>query len=262
MNTNNCWFIIIILLLIAIFIIVYIFLSKSNISEKMGNYMTSDELSKYLIDDNDDYYKNFSNLDLKVRKVNNLDEYYNNIRKSSIDIDETSMNILNNCINKANKKLRNYSCIGFDGNKCADIEWNIGLVKDKLYEEGYPHTRHNLIIIPSYLLNSKSQLINTLIHEKIHVYQKTYPEDIEKYLKANGFTKYKLRSEYNRMDNNTRSNPDMDKWIYKNNKDEIMLTEYMDNPNSIMDVKTKPINNTKFEHPFEFMAYDITNNIH
>ena len=40
-----------------------------------------------------------------------------------------------------------------------------------------------------------------------------------------------------------------------------MSTEYNDNPKSIMDVKTIPIDNTKFEHPFEFMAYDITNHI-
>ena len=260
MNNNLCFIIIIFSILIAI--IVYIVLNKYiyNISETMANYMSADELSKYLIKDDDNYYKNFSDLDLKVRKVNSLEDYYNNIRKSCIDIDESNMKILNYCINKANNKLRDYSCVGFDGNKCADLEWIIGLVKDKKYEEGYPHTRHNVIIIPTYLLNSTSQLINTLIHEKIHVYQKTYPEDIEKYLEANGFKKYKLRSDYNNM--NIRSNPDMDQWIYKNNKDEIMLTEYMDNPNSIMDVKTIPINNTKFEHPFEFMAYNITNDIH
>ena len=270
---TNIISILLILVAIAILIIIYIVLNKYvyNISETMANYMTADELSAYLINDKDDYYKNFSNIDLKVRKVSNLEDYYNNIKKSCIHVDESNMNILNNCINIANNKLKKYKCIGFDGNKCANLEWIIGLVKDKLYEEGYPHTRHNIIIIPSYLLNSKNQLINTLIHEKIHVYQKTYPEDIKKYLEINGFTKYKLRTEYNNdshgMDNigvntNIRSNPDMDKWIYKNKNGEIMSTEYMDNPKSIMDVKTIPINDTKFEHPFEFMAYDITNHIY
>ena len=84
-----------------------------------------------------------------------------------------------------------------------------------------------------------------------------YPNDIELYLKSNGFTKYKLRKEFT----NTRSNPDMDEWIYKNNKDEIMIAEYNYNPTSIMDVIIKPVNNSKYEHPFEYMAYNITNNI-
>ena len=238
-----------------IIFLIYIILKDNSMNNSMNFFMNADELNKYLLEDKDNYYKNFSDLDLKARKVNNIYEYYDNIKKSCIDINNNNINILNNCINSANNKLKKYKCIGFDGNKCANIKWIIGLIKDKLYEEGYPHTRNNIIIIPLYLLKSKHQLINTLIHEKIHVYQKTYPEDINEYLNDNGFTKYKLRTEYY----NTRSNPDMDQWIYKNNKGEIMMTEYINNPNSIMDVKTIPINNTKFEHPFEFMAYNITN---
>ncbi len=252
------------IILISIFLalIIYIILSKylsESILENVSNiyYMNKKELEEYLINDEDNYYKDFSDKDFKARHVNNLDEYYNNIRKACIDISDDNKNILNKCINKANYKLNKYQCIGFDGSKCSNLEWKIGLVRDKWYEEGYPHTRNNLIIIPISLLNNKNQLISTLIHEKIHVYQKTYPEDIEQYLKENGFTKYKLRKDYN----NTRSNPDMDEWIYKNNKDEIMMAEYFDNPTSIMDVKTIPINSSKYEHPFKYMAYDITNHI-
>jgi hypothetical protein len=253
---------ILIILIIIIFIVSFLLIlyNKPEIST-MANFMNSTKLKDYLLEDKDNYYKNFSELDLKARKVNNIKEYYENIKKSCIDIDNNNMNILNYCIYIANNKLKKYKCIGFDGVKCADLEWNIGLVKDKLYEEGYPHTRHNVIIIPLNLLKNKSQLINTLIHEKIHVYQKIYPEDINKYLKDNGFSKYKLRSELNNAQSNLRSNPDMDQWIYKNDKDEIMMTEYNNNPNSIMDVKTVPINNTKYEHPFEYMAYNITNKI-
>jgi hypothetical protein len=57
------------------------------------------------------------------------------------------------------------------------IKWKIGLVDGNLYESGLPHTRFDLIIIPLKLLNrifGMNQLINTLIHEKIHVYQIPY----------------------------------------------------------------------------------------
>ncbi len=221
--------------------------------------MNKNELYLYLIKDNDNYYKNFSNIDLKARNVNNLEEYYEKIKESCMDIDNNTSLILNKCIKSANDKLSNYKCTGFDGNKCANIDWNIGLVKNKSYEEGYPHTRYNVIILPSYLIKNQNQLINTLIHEKIHVYQKMYPEDINEYLLENGFTKYKLRSDFNNI--NTRSNPDMDEWIYKNKNDEIMMAEYYDNPKSIMDVNIKPNNSSKYEHPFEYMAYDITNHV-
>jgi hypothetical protein len=228
--------------------------------ENNNDYINKSDLQDYLIKDIDNYYKHFSDKDFKARKVNNIEHYYNNIKLSCVDINNNIKKILNKCINKANNKLNKYSCVGFDGSKCANIQWKIGIVKDKLYEEGYPHTRHDVIIIPLYLLNNTSQLVNILIHEKIHVYQKLYPEDINEYLKNNGFTKYKLRSEYNEM-GNSRSNPDMDEWIYKDKDGNIMMAEYIDNPKSIMDVKTIPINNSKYEHPFEYMAYDITNHI-
>jgi hypothetical protein len=255
---------IIILIIITIFILYFIFNNYlfERISESLDiYYMNKKELEDYLIKDADNYYENFSNIDFKVRNVNNLNDYHENIKKSCIDIDNNSIQILNKCINNANNKLIKYNVIGFDGNKCANITWKIGLVKDKLYEEGYPHTRHDLIIIPFYLLNSKSQLTSTLIHEKIHVYQKLYPEDISKYLANNGFTKYKLRNTMINIGINTRSNPDMDEWIYKDKDNNIMMAEYLENAKSIMDVKTIPINTSKYEHPFEYMAYDITNHI-
>ncbi len=254
MNILIIFLLLIILILICIYKILFV---EKYINVENVYFMNKKELEDYLIKDVDDYYKNFSEKDYKVRNVNNIDDYHNNIKKACIDINDTNNKILNECINTANYKLNNYKYVGFDGKKCANIIWKIGLVKDKLYEEGYPHTRHDVIIIPISLLNNKKQLINTLIHEKIHVYQKTYPEDIEEYLKENGFTKYKLRKDYN----NTRSNPDMDQWIYKNKNGEIMIAEYMNEPKSIMDVNIKPNNSSKYEHPFEFMAYNITNDI-
>jgi hypothetical protein len=252
----NILIIVILIITVLILITYYIFnILEHEDYKQIENvyFFTKKELEDYLIKDIDDYYKNFSDKDFKVRNVNNIEEYHNNIKISCIDINDKKN--LNECISIANNKLNHYKCVGFDGSKCANIIWKIGLVKDKLYEEGYPHTRHDVIIIPEFMMNNKNQLINTLIHEKIHVYQKTYPEDIELYLKDNGFTKYKLRSD----NNNTRSNPDMDQWIYKNKDGEIMMAEYMDNPKSIMDVNIKPNNSSKYEHPFEYMAYDITN---
>ena len=40
-----------------------------------------------------------------------------------------------------------------------------------------------------------------------------------------------------------------------------MMAEYKENAKSIMDVNIKPTNNYQHEHPFEYMAYNITNNI-
>ena len=154
------------------------------------------------------------------------------------------------------KLLSKYSCIGFDGKKCAKLKWNIGIITGVKYEGGLPHTRKDIIIIPVDILNSN--LYKTLIHEKIHVYQKKYIDDISLYLNENGYTKYKEKKHFD----NIRSNPDLDDYIYKNKNGQIMITIYKNtSPNSIQDTLTMPINNSTYEHPLEFMAYNLTNKI-
>jgi hypothetical protein len=202
----------------------------------------------------------FNIIDLKVRNVSDISSYMNLIKRSCIDINDKYKSILNKSIERANKKLSTYSTIGFDGSKCAMTQWKIGLIDGNIYESGLPHTRNDLIILPKNLLNvtfGDNQLVSTLIHEKIHVYQKLYKSDIELYLQDNGFNKY---TEKKNIDN-SRANPDMDNYIYMNKNGEIMKSLYNDNASSISDVTIYPINSYMYEHPFEWMAYNITNNI-
>jgi len=54
------------------------------------------------------------------------------------------------------------------------------------YEFGYPHTVNSAIVLPERVINSLS--LDTLIHEKIHVLQRLYPEIFRKFY----IGKYKL----------------------------------------------------------------------
>ena len=90
-----------IIIIIIIIIILLIILFKKNEYEQLqtfGNYMNKDELYAYLIKDIDNYYKNFSNIDLKARNINNIEEYYTKIKNACIDIDNNSALVLNKCI--------------------------------------------------------------------------------------------------------------------------------------------------------------------
>ena len=246
--------ILIILIIISLiyFVSNHLFETYENISLSNVKYYTKNELEEYLLSDNDNYYKQFNLIDYKVRNIKNIDEYKNIIKKSCININ--NKHLLNDCIKISDLKLTKINLDGFSGKKCANMKWNIGFINGNEYENGLPHTRNNIIILPLSILSNKDNLINTLIHEKIHVYQKTYIDDINIYLEKNGFTKYKLRSEVE----NTRANPDMDLYIYKNKNGDVMKATYKTNANTISDVNIVPINNYMYEHPFEYMAYNIT----
>jgi hypothetical protein len=242
------------LLLILILILMYLIYRKYNVKEHLNEhlkehlnehvtFLTKEELIDYLIKDSDNYYKKFTKLDMQVRNINSIEDYYNNIRESCIDIINNYRSKLINYIKIADDRLSKINLPGFDGLKCSKIKWKIGMVKENKYEGGFPHTRNDLIILNPYIS------VNLLIHEKVHIYQKMYPEDIKIYLKENGFTKY-----YELINReNHRANPDLDNWIYKQNN-KILETRYKDNPQSISDVINQ---DSSFEHPFEYMAYYI-----
>ncbi len=247
-----------ILIIILLLILIIILL---NIEQEQFNnniiFLKKNELIDILLEDKDNYYKTFSKTDLIVRGVNNIDEYKELIKKSCLEISESNKKKLTKYINKADEKLRKFKISGFDGNKCADLTWIIGLTNDD-YENGFPHTRNNIIVISKNILpiiNLDFGIVKTLIHEKIHVYQKTYPEDIKLYLDSNNFKKYLNRKDINES---TRANPDLDNYLYKMG-DSIMMSVYNNNANDITDITTYPINETKYEHPLEYMAYTLSN---
>jgi hypothetical protein len=254
--------IIIILIITLIIITLYLYLQKCK-QENFNNnisFLSKNELINILLEDKDNYYKTFNETDLSVRGVSNIDEYKEKIRNSCLDISESNKKKLVKYMNKADEKLRKFKISGFDGNKCAELPWIIGLTNND-YENGFPHTRNNIIILSEYVLSMFNNIVKTLIHEKIHVYQKTYPEDIKIYLDSNNFKKYLNRNEIDYYKSNIRANPDLDNYVYKMG-DSIMMSVYNKNASDIIDITTYPIDNTKYEHPLEYMAYTLSNIIY
>jgi len=252
-----------ILFIIILFIIFYII--NNHISKKFEQFEQFDdniiflnnyELLNILLSNNDKYYDTFFENDFYVRNINNIDEYKNLIKKSVTDFNDNQKNKIKKCIYNANLYFSDLKLNWFDGNKNNKIKWIIGCIKGKLYENGLPHTRNNYIIISDEKVNDydEEKLTKTLIHEKVHIYQKKYINDIKIYLNENNFIKIKEREK----NDNIRANPDLDNWIYKD-KQNIYKAVYNDNPSSVEDIKYKPINNQSYEHPYEKMAIYIEN---
>jgi hypothetical protein len=245
------------------YIINYLLKKKYNIYENFtGNniiFIDSNELTELLTNDNDNYYKTFYKNDLVSRKIQNIEEYINLIKLSTSNFTDSEKVKIEKCISKIYPIFKDLKLDWFDGSKANKIQWKIGCVKNKYYEHGLPHTRGDIIIISSEDVNkfSDEKLIKTFIHEKVHVYQKLYPTDTDIYIEHNKFIKYKLRD----GKDNIRANPDLNNWIYKDNKDNIYCALYNENPSSVEDIQYLPINNQSYEHPYEKMAIEIEDSI-
>jgi hypothetical protein len=251
---------IVLFFVILLFYFVNKILSSNEYFDNQTNvyFLNKNELSNILIKDDDDYYKTFFDYDLYARDIKSIDEYDVHIKDSVVNLTEQQKNKLIKCCNMVDEKLKNINFNGFDGVKASNIMWKIGAIKGKSYENGLPHTRKYIIVLPIEKINFKTtkQLCVLLCHEKVHVYQKKYKDDIKQYLKKNDISILKIREEKDMV----RANPDLDNYIYKNNNNIIYSAKYNSRkPTSIVDIEYNNDGTQSSEHPFEKMAIDIEN---
>jgi hypothetical protein len=241
-------------------------------------FMTYKETSTFLRNDNDRYVRNMSELDLHARNVKTYMEYINNIEDTAISFTDEEKELLITCANNADKylKMEDFKELKYgkyiNGNDLANIKWIFANTytnrfnnKIKEYEEGLPHTRENIIFVSKHVLKyDELNLTNTLIHEKIHIYQRYNSKLFDKIIREMGLLELDKKSfKYTKY---IRSNPDTNNKIYYNNIDNnidnnnIMVYMYRnDNPNGINDVVH---NNLSKEHPYEKIAYEIAENFY
>lgn len=274
---------ILILVILTVYYIVHVY--NSLIFDDVNNhlyYMTRDETSLFLEYDEDAYVANLSSIDLYARKAITKSEYLDVIKNSAASFTYSDREILDKCTKIADELLRKVKIDSISKEKnlnyskyinykdIATIKWVLAKTsaedsEDKIYryEEGLPHTRKNIIFLSTKVINySEDELIKILIHEKIHIYQR-YNEKLFKNIINNmGYTEI---SNINEISADTlkyiRANPDLDKKVYKNITDgNLMLCLYnSDRPNGINDVVIKDYS---MEHPYEKIAYEISEYIH
>lgn len=242
-----------------LFILINLLLNNKYI-EKYNDkiiFLDSGSLFNILIENNDNYYQTFFENDFKVRNIKNMNEYFEMIQLSVANFSIEEIKKIKKCIKNADLFFKKINYEWFNGGKCINLQWKLGCIKDKLYENGLPHTRGDIIILTKKHLSeySEKKLTNTLIHEKVHVYQKKFKLDAEKYIINNKYKKIKKRD----TNDNVRANPDLDNWIYKDAQNNINSAIYNENPVSVEDIKYIPQNYQMFEHPYENMAILIEN---
>lgn len=216
--------------------------------------LTKKQIFDFISNDDDGFIESLTVYDLRARKVLNSVDYIDKILNSidyTLTID-TILKIKQICIECDNIILNNNLL------ELYSVDWNIAVFNNKIYESGYPHTRRDIIFMPlEYILHAdRQQLIKTFIHEKIHILQRLNPNSriIQKFLQQNGYKQYRSINEMRVTHPRCRSNPDLDNWIYSDDKIFYMCEYSSDFPTGIMDV----IQDSKNEHPYEIMAYTLS----
>ncbi len=254
------------LLIITLFFIFFLFFFSFYTRQKYERFenqkiqfLTPEQTKNMIQQDEDGYFQSFSIYDFMARNIKDKHDYLQQILPSIQDIPEKEKERLRKLTLQADSSLQKIHKPYFSGIRASKIPWKIGYTHGKSYEDGLPHTRGRDIIMISDIVLDKDDkdLIGTFIHEKVHLYQKMYPEEMDIYLQKNKMRRWRRREVEDRI----RANPDTDEYIYKEMNGKEMKSVYGERPNGLEDVKTYPKDEQSSEHPYEKMAIEIEKEI-
>ena len=196
-------------------------------------FYTRLETEEFLIADEDGYIDSLTPMDLNKRNVQSKDDYIENIKESAKDFTDFEKKVIEESVIEAQEYLEELKSKFIETNLISSLNWNFSITENGQYEMGLPHTRLDVIFLTPEVIRN-ANFVNTLIHEKIHVYQRVYKKKFQKVLKDNGYEIIGRREERKDL----RSNPDLDEFMYmKNDK--------------------KYSGRGRDEHPNEEIAYDL-----
>ena len=243
--------IIIILVTLCGFVYIHYTYNKHNLE-----FMNEEETKAFLLQDDDNYVKNMTKYDLIARNTTR-DLYLSRISKCASFFTDFEKEKLYESTKAADQFLANFQWKNIlHCNVIAKLPWKFSLTKryDNFeYEEGLPHTRKDIIFLSTNVMNmNKQDLINILIHEKIHIFQRMNKDQMKTIVKQMGFSVSKDIPE--NLLKLKRSNPDTsDETFYDTKTSQIYLCTYTsESPKSINDANSS----MSFEHPYEKMAYE------
>lgn len=235
---------------------------------KASNYHFRDrqDVASFLFTDWDGYVKSMSPYDLHARGVAMKHQYRTRSANAAMDFTPAMQLRMTRACAMVDAELMNnqrlrHACMsyGMDPDTMAGIAWKLALTNGTAYEEGLPHTREDTIFVSTEFFdeNSIQENSRTLLHEKVHLYQRLYREACTRQLFALGFTVHKLRKQVEMI----RCNPDLDGIIYRDPKGKVLACFYRNKaPRSIRDVVY--MSSCKTEHPFEKIAYELGDMLH
>ena len=213
-----------------------LFLNKKELKEKLEN--------------NFSFYNRLNDYDLKARRVESVQEYVSGIKNSVKEFTPSQQERIKKCIHEIEMNKEKVQSV------LIKEPWVFGCIQGNLYEDGLPHTVDDVILLPCEVIDriDDKRLMGLILHEKVHVCQRKYPDWVEEYLTKNNIKK--IREKVN--EDRRRANPDIDGWIYEKNGDIYRGAVYRSNvPFSITDVDLYE-NDQKNEHPFEEMAIEFS----
>lgn len=211
-------------------------------SRRSTTFLTTDETLDFIRKDPDDYVKNMSHADLAARKLRSKEDYARVASRVCADFTSHEKRLIDRLASRIDQRAKD-----FDGGRLSRLPWFFAKTRGDALEDGLPYTRGHVIFLPSDMIRDEGSLLpKVLAHEKVHVYQRTYPERTRAFHAAMGFRPLRVKGSIGR-DALLRSNPDEDVYVYARHGHPVGTYFNSHRPEHLSDVRGHP-------HPHEVMA--------
>ena len=231
------------------------------IMHNLPHFMSKEEFRAWLEADPDFWAASHNDINLSVKNSRTPEEFLQLCMNYATDFSWRQKLKLIAACKKAENFFRTFGRskynIGFEGidfNTLANMKWEFACYKDREIEAGCPFTRMNVIHFCQPDLNDMSlqDLTRTVIHERCHTYERLYPGDLEIWMKAKGFVRWKRSSEEPLYKNN----PDNPPWIYKDFEGREMYMKFTsEKPKNFWAIHYPVDGVSASESPYETLAY-------
>lgn len=258
------------------------FLTRKIENEDHVVFYTKKQSCELFQTDPDSYFERLTDMDKYAMNIRSVDEATEKMCNASRSFTPEEQIKIARCCLAADQWFQTVKMPHFDGKKCADIKWKFVLTVGRANEEGMPHTKADVIYLSDSVISDPSdKLTAVLIHEKVHVYERKYPQLMEKWIKWAGYKLHRRQSDIY----TARSNPDVDGWTYidpqgketvvlynaslrpseasrdteRYNSRRYSLNMFSSLPSSILDATYPHNDDPATEHPYEMLAYTLDN---
>jgi len=241
--------------LLIVFIVYNLYLRRYEFfNQNKPYFMTKEETIEFFKSDRDNYIKDMTDLDMKALKSSSKVDYLNKSISDADSFTNEEKRILTRACGEADDFFRKFNKIpNINFKKIADIKWVLSKTEGNYYEQGYPHTRLNMIFISPDVIHHY-EVTRIMVHEKMHVFERLFPDEMKVWIEAEGYKPYKKFSEYPMG----RSNPDLDGMVYLDKNGRETLAQFKNNnPSGIDDATYLAGKDWKEEHPNETLAYRV-----
>ena len=216
-------------------------------------YLTDKETKEFFVKDSDSYLDKLTQVNVHALGAADKDILLDKWIQSTIPFTPEEMGKLQAAAQLVNDNVAKYIKDEVFRDQVQSVKWKFAKTIHPYYLDGLPHTRGDVIFLTEKViaLADIPRLARLLMHEKAHIWERMFPEAMEKWMSKQGYQVVGKVSEFPQ----TRMNPDVDDFIYKDKLGLTMTVNFTSEyPAGLADV-TFSGSGAKKEHPFEVFAY-------